>query len=80
MPKDLAKKLKEKTHAKEDKLEGARDAAQDLTDHIVVILEFAKTEGLDDSQIGEIIRQVITELKSIRQNVLRFRKIERLDS
>ena len=54
-----------------------RAAANVLTPHINLILAQIKKEGLSDSDIGAILREVIVDLRATRQNVLRFKKIEK---
>jgi phage portal protein BeeE len=61
-------------------LEAARAGADSLTSYIMGVLEAARTEGVTDSEIAEVIRQTIIDLKDVRQNLMRFREIKLTES
>ena len=64
----------------EEQLEAARAGADSLTSYIMGVLEAARTEGVTDSEIAEVIRQTIIDLKDVRQNLMRFREIKLTES
>ena len=64
----------------EDQLEAARAGADPLTSYTMGVLEAARGEGVTDPEMAEIIRQVIVDLKDVRQNLMRFREIKLTES
>lgn len=53
-----------------------RGAADSLTSYTMTIIESARLEGISDPDMVELLRQTITDLKDIRQNLMRHRKVE----
>lgn len=71
MIQDIAKSMAEK--------ETTREAADTLITVLVSVLDMARAEGMSDKELAEVLRDTVSDLKSIRQNIARFREIRVLD-
>ena len=73
---ELANLLKRQAETKDNRKDSSREAANSLTSYFITILELAQLEGMKEDEMGEMIKQTIIDLKDVRQNLLRFRKVQ----
>lgn len=84
MPSASARVLAKSIHKEARKLTGdpiqrCKDAAGILVAELMEVISQAKIEGITDEEAGHIIRNVIIDLRDVRQNVIRFRKVQKSD-
>lgn len=80
MVNDRSKEMAERAGKDPDSIVRGRKAADVLIEDIIKVLTEAKLKDFTDAEVGMILRDVITDLKDIRQNVLRWRKVQRTEN